>query len=135
MKIIRCREMGCECNMGEWSVKFDWPKLGSNEEEECDCGHGKDTHELVEETYAELWSLKVFPIGLVPRESQIALKIASKEYNESIRLRSKHTEYYRRCDHCGNRIRRRHKANSELTGGMGILCDGMYVHQRCLDDN
>lgn len=125
MNVVRCTKIGCECHMKD-TESFNFPPLGAKAK--CDCGHDEEDHVELHEGFQDIWFTKVFP--LILRQDQKALRVTCKEYQD-LKLGSKHRDFYRPCDICHKRIRKRHLENTPPTGAVGIQVGGKYVHFRC----
>lgn len=129
MNVFRCNQIGCDCFMNLDDDRFIFPSLGAESTLCEDCGHGPEHHKVEHTPFQDEWTLRIFPLLL--RKDQQALRITCHEYS-TLKLGAKHRDYYRPCDICHKRIRRRHKGNEPLRNTMGVLSGDQYVHVRCL---
>jgi hypothetical protein len=125
MNIVRCNVISCKCYFNNME-SFAFPPLTGPHI--CDCGHLVNTHIEKHVFFNDIWRNNIFP--LVRWADQQALRTTCTVY-KNIPVTSKHREYYRPCDICGKRIRRRHIKNTP-SASSGIKIEGQYVHMRCL---
>jgi len=130
MNVFKCTHNGCDCVLDINDQRFQYPVLGAKLSLCQDCDHGSDDHKVEHTAFLEEWKFRIFP--LIRRQDQQALRSTCKEYSQ-LKLGAKHREYYRPCDICDKRIRRRMKREEmTLKPSMGVKSGDQYVHVRCL---